>query len=127
MSAEQIDRHLQPFRNGVTKICATLPLGPVGPPGGTFVIPKRVADQVIAKAGGDVSKLEALLSLKPGTLGEHPIRIDIARPYGLRIPSGDEYGANRQWRPGGYTKSGIPEATIDTPQPGEYWCSNIFK
>mgnify|MGYP002651150812 CR=1 FL=1 len=33
---------------------------------------------------------------------------------GLRMPSGNELGANDQWVPGGFTSGGVPEATIDT-------------
>jgi len=31
----------------------------------------------------------------------------------LRIPSGNEGGANGQWIPGGYTSGGVPEAVLD--------------
>jgi hypothetical protein len=42
------------------------------------------------------------------------------------MPSGNEYGANPQWVPGGYTSGGIPEATIDSPAPGAYIVNSIF-
>ena len=31
----------------------------------------------------------------------------------IRIPSGNEGGANSQWIPGGYTNDGVPEAVMD--------------
>ena len=31
----------------------------------------------------------------------------------LRIPSGNEGGANDQWIPGGFTSGGVPEAVVD--------------
>jgi hypothetical protein len=120
MSKEYIDNHLAKFHNGVTKISANVPSGIVGPPGGTFVMPKSIADSLIKDADGDVAKLEKLLSLEPGTLGSNPVRIDIASPEGLRMTSGNELGANKQWIPGGYTGGGIPEATIDPALPGTY-------
>ena len=40
------------------------PTGQAGPPGGTFVMPKSVADGIIQEANGSVSKLEQLLSLE---------------------------------------------------------------
>lgn len=83
-------------------------------------MPSTVADSFVAKAGGDVSVLEKLLSLEPGTLGANPVRIDIPSPGGLRMPSGNELGANRQWLPGGYTGGGIPEATVNPAKPGTY-------
>ena len=83
-------------------------------------MPKSVADKLIKEANGDVKVLERLLSLEPGTLGANPVRVDISSPSGLRIPSGNELGANSQWIPGGATAGGIPEATIDPAPPGTY-------
>ncbi len=126
LKADYISSHLARFEGGVTKISATAPAGVVGPPGGTFVMPKSLADELIAKTGGNVSKLEELLSLEPGTLGANPVRIDISSPNGLRMPSGNELGANSQWLPGGYTGGGIPEATIDPAKIGTYTVKTIF-
>lgn len=101
LSSGYIDEHLSMFSDGVVKISPSTPLGQAGPPGGTFVMPKSVADNLIAEAGGDVAKLEKLLSLDPGTLGTNPVRLDIQNPSGLRMSSGNELGANSQWIPGG--------------------------
>lgn len=35
--------------------------------------------------------------------------------------------ANEQWIPGGITGGGIPEATIDPPQQGEFVSTPIFE
>ena len=32
----------------------------------------------------------------------------------IRIPSGNETGANKLWVPGGYTSGGVPEAITNT-------------
>lgn len=101
--------------------------GQAGPPGGTFVMPKSVADNIIREANGSVSKLEQLLSLELGTLGDSPVRLDIAAPQGLRMPSGNELGANELWIPGGSTGGGIPEAIIDSPLPEEFISTSIFE
>ena len=77
------------------------------------VMPKAVADRLIQQSGGDVRRLEDLLGLNRGDLGTGPVRVDIQSPSGLRVPSGNELGANNQWVPGGFTSGGIPEATID--------------
>ncbi len=61
LSKEYINKHLSMFRNGVTKIKSKAPIDTEGVGIGTFVIPKSVADDVISKANGDVSKLEELL------------------------------------------------------------------
>lgn len=44
------------------------------------------------------------------------MRIDIEDTIGLdvRIPSGNETGANDLWIPGGYTSGGVPEAVTNT-------------
>ena len=41
------------------------------------------------------------------------VRIDPEDFNGLRIPSGNELGANSHWLPGGYTSGGAPEAVMD--------------
>ena len=120
LEKKYIANHKTQFKDGVTKISYQAPTGYAGPPGGTFVMPTSVADDLTARAGGDISELERLLGLDPGELGTNPVRIDIANPSGLRIPSGNEKGANPKWIPGGYTSGGIPEIIIDSPKPGQY-------
>jgi hypothetical protein len=89
-------------------------------------MPKIIADELVVKANGDISSLEKLLALEPGTLGDNPVRIDVIDPKGLRMPSGNEWGANSKWIPGGYTTEGIIEAIIDPATVGTYTWSNIF-
>ena len=113
LSNEYIDNHLKNFEGGVTKFSASNPTRPVGPPEGTYVLPKSQADELLTKAGGDVNKLEDLLGLDRGTLGNNPVRIDVDNPTGLRMPSGNERGANDKWLPGGKTSGGTLEATVD--------------
>lgn len=126
LSQDFIESHLAQFDGGITKFSSTTPSGVVGPPGGTFGMPKSLADTLVSQAGGNVVELERLLSLEPGTLGASPVRIDIPAPNGLRMPSGNELGANKQWIPGGYTAGGIPEATINPAQPGTYTVKPAF-
>lgn len=127
LSKKYIDEHLAKFQNGVTKITSYNPnSGTVGPPGGTFVLPRYQADEIIMESDGDVKRLENLLGLKRGELGANPYRIDISEPSGLRMPSGNERGANANWIPGGKTSAGILEATVDQIQPGTYISKPIF-
>ena len=125
LGKEYIAGHLSKFQNGVTKIVAQAPSGTAGPPSGTFVMPLYIADELIAKARGNVLELEQLLGLQAGSLGTNPVRIDIAHPTGLRLPSGNELGANSQWIPGGYTSGGLLEAIIDPPIAGQYVVTSI--
>ncbi len=120
LSQEYIDQHLDLFRGGATKFYAKAPTGEVGPPDGTFVMPTSIADDLIKQANGDIHILEQLLGLDSGTLGKSPVRIDIAHPTGLRMPTGNELGVNSFWLPGGYTSGGLPEAVVDQILPGQY-------
>lgn len=127
LSKEYIENHLAKFKGGVTKFAWQAPTKPVGPPGGTFVMPKSVADELIAKSGGDVSKLEKMLGLNAGDLGPKPVRIDITEPTGLRMPDGNEVGANEFWLPGGFTSGGILEATVDQIPLDKIVVKELFK
>lgn len=120
LSKDYIASHLKEFENGATKIMTKAPTGTVGPPDGTFVMPSSVADDIIAQANGSISKLEELLGFPKGSLGNNPVRVDIPAPHGLRIPSGNEPGANSKWIPGGYTSGGTLEAIINPVPPGKY-------
>jgi hypothetical protein len=126
LSQDYIETHLSRFADGVTKFSSKTPTGIVGPPGGTFVIPGSLADTIVVQSGDDVGKLEQLLSLDPGVLGTSPVRIDIPSPGGLRLPSGNELGANNQFLPGAYMAGRIPEATINPAPPGTYSVAPVF-
>lgn len=73
-------------------------------------------DEIFAKAAGDKRVLEQKLGLPEGFLeSDRLVRIDIAAPneLGLRIPSGNEAGANEFWLPGGKLPNGNFETIID--------------
>jgi len=60
--------------------------------------------------------LEKALGLPAGTLENNPlVRVDIPNPRdaNLRVPSGNEAGANDQWLPGGKLPTGNSEAVVD--------------
>jgi hypothetical protein len=128
LDQDYINHHLDMFKDGVVKFAPDAPSGAIGPPTrGTFVMPKLHADALIQKSGGDVKKLEKLLGLDEGFLGSNPVLIDVEKPIGLRMPSGNEFGANDKWIPGGKTSGGIFEATVDQIQLGTYSVNTIFK
>jgi hypothetical protein len=82
----------------------------------SFVMPKSEADALLARTNGDPRLMEEALGLPKGFLENNPlVRIDIPKPddFGLRIPSGNEAGANDQWLPGGKLPTGANEAVID--------------
>ena len=119
LSETYLNNHLKQFDRDVTKIMIQAKTKTAGPPGGTFVMTSSVADDLIEQAGGEISNLEKRLSFEPGTLSASPVRVDIKNPGNIRIPSGNELGANSQWLPSRNTGGGIPETTITSPNPGE--------
>ncbi len=126
MTKEQIQARISLFDGGLTKIKREAPKGTEGPPGGTFVMPKLLADELIRSSRGDVRKLEKMLGLNSGDLGNNPVRVDIHDNKSLRIPNGNEYGANEKWVPGGTTKGGIPEAVVDPIPEGGYTVKDLW-
>lgn len=66
--------------------------------------------------GGDRRALERALGLPDGYFHtDGVVRVDVPEPtnFDLRIPSGNEAGANDQRMPGGFLPTGMPEAVID--------------
>ena len=90
------------------------------------MLPKSYVAQAITDSGGDVRKLEQLLGLDKGYFGDNPVLVEVAKPPGLRMPSGNEAGANLRWQAGGYTSGGVPEAVVDQIQAGTYSVRPVF-
>lgn len=127
MSDAEIAAHLKPFeqsgavrftsRSGVDKY------GTLGPANGTFTIPRSELDRVLKETGGDLAQVEQKLGLDAGTLSNGDTLIAYIKPgdlNNLRVPSGNEAGANTYWVPGGRTSGGVPEATVDVPAGTRY-------
>ena len=122
LSPSYINKHLSEFDGGVTRIMVDTSFNKYGigqVDGTSFVMTKREADAIISAANNDPVKIANALGipqsqLKTGGL----IRIDISNPKsaGLRLPSGNEAGANSQWIPGGKLPNGSLEAVIDAPK-----------
>lgn len=128
LSKKYIKNHLDRFEKGMAKFRSCSTTGAIGPESGTFVLPLNLARYLIKTTKGNPAKLEKLLGLNSGELGERPVLIVISNQRGLRIPSGQEWGAIKDyWLPGGYTKGGLPEAVIDQVLPGEYTIESIVK
>ena len=112
--------HKELFDNGVAAFVKDdffiQKFGNFGREDGAFVFPKDVAKAMIKEADGNPRKLEALLGLDEGSLGDSPKLVLPQEVHNYRIPDGNEGGsrANPQWRPGGKTyPGGVPEAVID--------------
>ena len=128
LSKEHIDAHLKLFEEGAAYLVPKKMLDkfgrePVGRKIGQFVMTKAEMDSLLAKAGGDIAKIEKALGIPPGAwAGETLVRIDVKAPkeHNLRLPSGNEAGANELWIPGGKLPTGQAEAVVDNLIKGSF-------
>ncbi len=135
LSPEYIESHLEKFTDGATRFMPESNLEKYGiaqRDGTSFVIPKNEADAMIEATVGDPRAIENELGLPEGFLDSNNIvRIDIADPeaFHLRMPSGNEAGANDQWIPGGQLPNGASEAVVDGGDipPDDYTVTDVFK
>ena len=127
LSQEYIEAHLAQFDDGVSVIQTEWAYkryseinGFVGVPddNSLFVMPKNYCDDVIERANRNISIIEKELGFPEEYFsdGGGLIRIDAPNTpeLNIRIPSGNETGANSHWIPGGKTSGGVPEAITNT-------------
>ena len=136
ISDEEIRRHIRIFEEeGVAKIISKEQLkyaeknyrGAIGPESGQYATSEVIIEKAIKASDGDPRKLEKLLALDEGSLGENPVIIKPKKIKFLEFPSGNEKGANDYWKPGGYTSGGIPEVVVNQFALGEYSVERVFK
>jgi len=114
-----IDAHLAKFDEGATRIVLKASFDKYGPAqvdGTAFVMPKRQADNILNQAGERLAALERNLGVDTDQFrGGELLRVDIRnhKSRGLRMPSGNEAGANELWLPGGRLPTGVSEAVLD--------------
>jgi hypothetical protein len=110
--------HVSRFENGGTRFMPRAQLiehGPGHRDGTSFIMSADEVDDMLELTGGNQARMEAELGLPPGGLDGDLVRVDFPSPadHGVRMPSGNEPGANDQWLPGGTLPGGISEAVID--------------
>ncbi len=121
LPAKYIGEHLAKFDDGAIRFGSRKSYnsyGTLGPDGG-FVMSKREFEKVMKEADGDLRKVEQLLGLEKNYLSGSDtmiMYIDKKDFTNLRMPSGNEGGANQYWVPGGVTSGGINEAVMDFPK-----------
>ncbi|BCQ26028.1 hypothetical protein NK8_42120 [Caballeronia sp. NK8] len=119
MPAEVIESQLSQFDGGPSRFVSKSNLEKYGPAqrdGTSFVMTKQQADTLLQSTGGDARAMEEALGLPDGFLDSNElVRVDIPDPrdIGLRIPSGNEAGANDLWIPGGKLPTGNLEGVVD--------------
>jgi hypothetical protein len=121
---DYIEKHLDQFADGATRFYRADSLDRYGPGnnGTTFVFPTSEIDRIKSEASTP-QELGEMLGLGPDFFVDgkgNPV--DVVRADfspgdlgngNLRMPRGDEGGANAQWIPGGYLPEGIPEAVFN--------------
>ena len=134
LDADYITTHLAEFENGASYLVPKDLLDRFGrdvlgwPDNTQFVMPKSQMDNLLSKTGNDVRKITTELGIDASEwAGRDLVRIDILDPKSLnvRMPSGNELGANNKWIPGGKTSGGRPEAVIDNIPEGKYIESDL--
>ncbi|RNM05341.1 hypothetical protein [Dickeya undicola] len=118
MSKAEIDAHLAKFDDGAVRFASmddVKKYGTLGPDNG-FVMPKSEFDKLIKESSGNLRVVEQKLGLESGYLGNSSTGVFYIQKQdlkNLKIPSGNEPGANQFWLPGGKTSGGISEAVMD--------------
>ncbi len=125
LSKKYIKNHLKQFRGGLSIVMGVdsfekyiLHAEKIGRDDNTcFVMPKKICDAIEREANGDISIWEKKLSFDEGYFASQGglVRVDIQNFswLNLRLPDGNELGANDYWIPGGWTVGGTPEAVTD--------------
>ena len=127
VNSEYLTKHFAEFDEGATVIQTEWAYtnyseanGFVGVPDDNtlFAMPTKYADKVIQNSNGNINYIEEKLGFPKGYFkyGGGLVRIDIEdlSDLDLRLPSGNETGANSLWIPGGETSGGVPEAILNT-------------
>ncbi|MFF2053470.1 hypothetical protein ACFVU2_17850 [Leifsonia sp. NPDC058194] len=132
LSPEYVDQHLHRFDDGATRFMTQSNLDKYGiaqRDGTAFVMPKSEVDALIRQTGGDPRAMEQALGLPDGFFDQGAVRVDVPAPgsQGLRVPSGNEAGANDQWIPGGILPGGFSEGVVDAGglRPDQYGVSTL--
>jgi len=129
LSPSYIDKKLSNFDQGASYLVPKDILDEYGrdilgmPDNSQYVIPSTQMDSLLTKANGDISVIESELGIPSGQWqGRSLIRIDVSSPgeLNLRIPSGNEMGANDLWIPGGTLRTGYHEGVINNIPYGKY-------
>ena len=118
LSSDYIKTHLSQFDEGAARIISKKAMEKFGTagPSPSLVMPKPYVEKIIKEGSGDIGKIEDALGFPKGSLDPEDIMIaEIPLTNDIKIPSGNEGGANPLWEPGGFNSGGFPEAVVDLP------------
>ena len=87
----------------------------IGDGTGQFITTRGAMDKLLLEADGNLALVKQRLSVPQEYWNEEILRVDVHNPllHNARFPTGFERGANPQFRWGGYTLGGQPEAVVD--------------
>jgi hypothetical protein len=129
LQAPYITYQLALFKNGASYLVTKKALDDFGrellgyPDNTQFVMSKQGMDAMLLKTAKNVAAIEVELGIPTNSWQGKPlVRIDIPDPVELhvRLPSGNEMGANNLWLPGGKLPTGYSEAVVDRIPKGKY-------
>lgn len=129
LEANYVTYQLSLFEKGATYLVPKSTLDNYGrdtlgyPDNTQFVMAAGEMDAMLVKTGKDISKIETELGIPAGSWKDKPmVRISIANPkeLNLRLPSGNEMGANALWLPGGKLPTGYSEAVVNRIPKSKY-------
>lgn len=129
LDADYISQHLARFDDGASRIYFSDALHTYGPgqrDQSVFVFPTSELQRILDETGGDAHAIADRLGIDAkyfhvdNDLTQPLVDVEIRHfspdeLQNLRMPSGNEAGANDNWIPGGFLPTGIPEAVIDVP------------
>jgi hypothetical protein len=126
--ADTVAKHLVGFEGGAYYLTSDAGLDrrvrdKLGRSDGQFVLPPKVLDDIFLRTKGDMALIEKELGIPAGSWQDQEfVRIDISDPKSLnvRLPSGNEDGANDLWIPGGKLPAGQSEAVKNQIPKGSY-------
>lgn len=122
LDADYIANHLAKFDDGAVRFTTQSKIDNYGTLGGdeAFTMPKSEFDDLIVETGGDLAQVEQKLGLDAGELtGDNAVIAWVKKEDmgEVKMPSGNEGGANDQWIPGGKTSGGVSEGVSDLSNP----------
>lgn len=126
LDGDYIKQHLAQFENGASRIYFSDSLHANGPgqrDHSTFVFPTSELQKILDETGGNANEIADRLGIERKWFFDDngdPVPVEVrhfdpSELTNLRMPSGNEAGANDNWIPGGHLPTGIPEAVIDVP------------
>lgn len=124
-----INYHLAQFAGGAAYLVTKKALDDYGrdtlgyPDNTQFVMSKKEMEAMLVKTNKDISKIEKELGIPTDSWkGKEMVKIEIPNPKELnvRLPSGNEMGANSLWLPGGQLPTGYSEAVVNKIPKGKY-------